>query len=665
MWQAPECFTGVVSLAKLYNDVQELFTGPLEVYDVSASAIAEKLDAVEGQIEEIEGIKALLMALSTRLATSRDTLDYLESYRRIRIFPVQRPDGGLDLVTADDDTWFIADDRRLENCFKGKVAILDYAFHELPHLVPLLRLLGIVQKKLSSSVSEMRVIPEGRSKPLPPLAEELQSKAEYLSLYVPLIRRFVLTLTFSRLVPHQEKNDVQVKLQSMEVYVSRGTILRRYLQIGSDNIYGKDVAEQAYICELKGSFQLHCRASAMKHKQPPWCRICESIFRKFNIPDEHRETLALILQTPAGPLTHDILRCKGLWDEDPSDIDDLDEEEEQETVIYQRETLANNDGQHEVGMHEGNAESDDGRSDSPNSRASSEDSCDAPPTTDNESRSLSAFPSSELEIPQPTQRPPQTRRTGHSRQTDPSSTDARARNKAQRDQDALDAIAAAASTYNIEVVKIHAPTPNARNPTKSLAGLAFEDVKPSEYFIDPKHDVPYKGEIFVQALLKNMFKCSDDSWTSNMRERQGLESLADPNDYSTFTVDNQHEVGLITAWLIRRGCDPRDPDSEYLETALTYHIYVKATDGDFDEPFSMSNQEIRLVCSLIFYCITASNNFRRPKSGVTASQKSSWSFASTTSTSFIRGHLTWLLKHFPNFASWLIPSDFCLPGNPP
>lgn len=184
MWHAPECLVGVTALAKHYHEVETLFTGALEVYDACANDIAEQLDLNADRIDEVENIKALLKALSVRLANGTDTIEYLDHCTRIRIFPVRRPDGALDLATAVDDTWFIADERRYEKCFQGTVALLDYAMQDVPELVPLLDVLGIAQKRLSRSMAEEVIIPAGVSTLHSVLTAELQSKAEYISLQV-------------------------------------------------------------------------------------------------------------------------------------------------------------------------------------------------------------------------------------------------------------------------------------------------------------------------------------------------------------------------------------------------------------------------------------------------------------------------------------------------
>lgn len=386
----------------------------------------------------------------------------------------------------------------------------------------------------------------------------------------------------------------------MEVYTSRSMVLRRGVRIGGMVIYGKDVSGIAIIHDRKDPLQLHCRTKATKLQRAPWFHVCETISNVFKIPSEHRETLALVLVTPAGPLVQDILSCKGLWDEDISDTEDFDEEDEPEleTEIEtaQHGAHIDADARNEMFMSEGDAASDGEPAVYPDFGEVPEFADAATPVEDGELLDDPEFVQPSSARPQPNL-PRQTRSGGNVGHGGPSLSATRALRKAQREEAAIDAIQTAAINCDVEIVQVHGPLRPSANHPRPFTGLAFHDTEPEQGFADQQDGLRYWGELFAREVLSTHFECDDKAWTSDMRTRQNLEELEDLGDCSTFTVDNQTAVTAITNWLVRQGCDPTEPESEFLETAITYHIYVKATDGGFDEPFTISNQEFELVCS--------------------------------------------------------------------
>jgi hypothetical protein len=75
----------------------------------------------------------------------------------------------------------------------------------------------------------------------------------------------------------------------------------------------------------------------------------------------------------------------------------------------------------------------------------------------------------------------------------------------------------------------------------------------------------------------------------------GKLEIGELNASATFTVQDPKVVVLISEWLEEKGYNPRNVRGELPEDEFTYHIYVKATEGP-DKSFSVSNQEIDLVC---------------------------------------------------------------------
>lgn len=184
-WRAPDCLLGVTALSGHYDEGELFFNQVLEVDDATADDIAEQLDLNAGDLDVIANTKELLVALSDHVQGNNTHMDFsLDLLRRIAIFPVWQVNGKRDLVASDDGTWFLADDYKHQKNFQGKVALLDWAIRDIPRLLPLLKLLGVTQRALSTSVVEEWQL-QAKSRLLTGFSAELQSKAKYIALYVP------------------------------------------------------------------------------------------------------------------------------------------------------------------------------------------------------------------------------------------------------------------------------------------------------------------------------------------------------------------------------------------------------------------------------------------------------------------------------------------------
>lgn len=449
--------------------------------------------------------------------------------------------------------------------------------------------------------------------------------------------RIWFELTFFSLVPDPNKATVEPQLRTIQVFVSKRMLLRRYIQVGSKRVYGSNESGKAVMLEHETPLQLHCRDRVVSLKRPPWYQICETMAKVFHIPQAHLQILTLILITSDGPIIEDILSCNDLWDEAVSDIDDVDEEEEPEEPEedlndQDDESVDNDEKQTQVDVDDD--QSDDclfvserqgpASSSEPETPTMEEETCDDPED-----------PQTPLAEPRWAPSPRSSRaKPGISfKQRGPSLSEVRRANKAQREQQAVHAIATSANNYDLDEVKVYGPSLDQRNRSELLTGFVFGATDPLGEYPDQDDRIRYLGEIFVWGILTSHFAgCSDDVWTSSMRTRQNLGKLEleDLDGSSAFTVIDPDATAAILEWLdgrLQRDED-RGKDGECPET---YHILVKATEGDVQEPFALSNEEAKLVCQTRSVPISMTNSFRRSSTGVQAIPTQSLSFGYTTS----------------------------------
>ena len=178
-WESMLCLRDVVALKPWYGSLQDFFVGKLALKDATGRDIMAELARRSNQPAQIPSIKDLLLALSSCLGTKLwDEKDNIASnVARLKVIPVTGPTNPL--VSCFDD-WFIADKEDYEQCFKGKVALLDFKDEEVAKVLPLLSKLLHRQRTLSNAV-KFRYVPVGEPKFHPSFTERLRSKAFYLS----------------------------------------------------------------------------------------------------------------------------------------------------------------------------------------------------------------------------------------------------------------------------------------------------------------------------------------------------------------------------------------------------------------------------------------------------------------------------------------------------
>jgi hypothetical protein len=76
--------------------------------------------------------------------------------------------------------WFYADTTKLKECFRGKVALLDFDMVNTNDVASLISKFGLEDRRLSSNVKE-EVEVLGEQKVLPELTDLLRTKTKFIS----------------------------------------------------------------------------------------------------------------------------------------------------------------------------------------------------------------------------------------------------------------------------------------------------------------------------------------------------------------------------------------------------------------------------------------------------------------------------------------------------
>lgn len=83
-------------------------------------------------------------------------------------------------------------------------------------------------------------------------------------------------------------------------------------------------------------------------------------------------------------------------------------------------------------------------------------------------------------------------------------------------------------------------------------------------------------------------------WTSHLREQYDLPAFTEfEGDSADFTIRDPAICKKMTEWLTAAGSEDM---KRWAGQDLTYYFEVKATVGRAEDPFSMSNAQLKLVC---------------------------------------------------------------------
>ncbi|KAL9093859.1 MAG: hypothetical protein Q9165_003782 [Trypethelium subeluteriae] len=139
------------------------------------------------------------------------------------------------------------------------------------------------------------------------------------------------------------------------------------------------------------------------------------------------------------------------------------------------------------------------------------------------------------------------------------------------------------------------PSPLPRGPSgRSRAASASTS---TYYVIDPSRieaaAETFRSEHIVYKFLVNRFNISNDCWTSRSRSLYGLPTFSErERDYSEFTVSDSSVTQAITNWLTLSGFTEANA---WDGREMTYHLEVKTTTGECNDPFMMSNNQLDLA----------------------------------------------------------------------
>ncbi|KAK3700516.1 hypothetical protein LTR37_015917 [Vermiconidia calcicola] len=609
-WTAPSSLRSFTRVSGRYPDLSGLFVDQLGLKSATASDVVRELQDLSGNDGEIEWIKELLKTLNTSVG-GRSADDIIKTLynNTLKILPVRS--NGSSLRSCTDIDWFIADRTSLEECFKDKVALLDFERIAIAQLRPLLEKLALQQRFLSANFTE-NTKAEGESTFHQAFTDHLRSKASFIS----------------RLVDTSRYHDVIDQLLTAEVWCTTALTLRRYVTVNGERIYGKDDQGWIVLQENDGSIFVYVAKEAVLTNKLPPKPLVDSLMAHLDISKDREILLFAVLTMDVTTFLDDLLEKANIGDGAlvPGEKQDTDPDSyldfEVDTAgtsqhIESSSNLVNKS--HSFSTAQGNGQ-----------------------------LSPAVFLGRQRKTPRRTK------------------TRAYVGEGVRCSVFDLSAIMAAATAWDVSRVDVVAESSLQHNTgiifEEQAAGLSGEDSSPGDrqavvstigilrdlttngsgqssghafdisgmesalnsttasadnMFVAAsmrttssrnvirlpismqapitgfQEECGYCGEVFIHNILKSQFGAGDDCWTSDMRSRYGLSPFAGEEiEHSDFTITDPAVAERITNWLIDAG----NTFAEGLhDTQVTYHFEVNSTVGRRDEPFSMSNNQVRLA----------------------------------------------------------------------
>ena len=154
----------------------------LGLKNASITDIVDQLIAYSGKSSEVQNIKSLLEALSTRLSRGSDH-GSINRLKTAAVFPVRESENEVRLGTVEVKNWAIADRDRLQECFNGKIGLLDFPVKEAKEggkIRKLLEQLQLLDRFLSEMVVESTLV-GGSMEFEEELTHVLRGKAKFIA----------------------------------------------------------------------------------------------------------------------------------------------------------------------------------------------------------------------------------------------------------------------------------------------------------------------------------------------------------------------------------------------------------------------------------------------------------------------------------------------------
>jgi hypothetical protein len=183
LWSSTTPIRGKLILNNLYgNDLRDCFIGVLDVSELTAELVYDKLAAKDGPELSVEEAKETLLAFNSFLAAGSGGFDPAAVIAN-PVFPVRFPNGKVSLRTGTEE-FALMDRKLLGEDFAALAKFLNFGMEEVRILQPLFQWAGLEDSYLSRAVEEITSAGTESARPISTPHRDIRRNAHALLRYV-------------------------------------------------------------------------------------------------------------------------------------------------------------------------------------------------------------------------------------------------------------------------------------------------------------------------------------------------------------------------------------------------------------------------------------------------------------------------------------------------
>ncbi|KAI7354940.1 hypothetical protein KC354_g10975 [Hortaea werneckii] len=545
-------------LSAHFPRLRNLFKDILNVRNSNAVDIVNELASAKDADDPVAKAQRLLIALSSQFSVNPTEKAAVIRIKKesMKVFPIMDAESSVRLRSTKDGDWFVPDRQRLHESFKSKVGFLHLEGGTTRTITTLVELLGLEDRLLTKHVRE-ETQAGGDVVYQKEMTNMVRSKAFYIA----------------QLAQADSRKAVMDQLAAIEIYSASSLSLQWLIPRASGTVYGQ--SEQGFAMTQKDGdrTQITISEHAVAGKSMPWVKFAAEILDACDVKaDQEKKCIMVSILSGDEDIIKDTLEEASLL---PGMGSFCEEQLNRPTVAGDDNAAAASDSNRTIGMTNMTA------------------------TASNSHRGAGAA----ANVDSHRVRAPFPRKQNLSKSTGLSGH--------SNDNEHVDIAKISKAGASFSASRLRTVTKGSNHPPvpkdnfnmndmlrtlpsngRSTLGSAGQSSSPGES-TEYQKDIGFGGEVYIYESFMKEFGITWSDWTSHLREQYDLPAFTEfEGDFADFTIRDPAICKKMTEWLTAAGSEDM---KRWAGQDLTYHFEVKATVGRAEDPFSMSNAQLKLA----------------------------------------------------------------------
>ncbi|KAI6879857.1 hypothetical protein KC360_g4305 [Hortaea werneckii] len=528
-------------LSAHFPRLRNLFKDILNVRNANAVDIVNELASAKDADDPVAKAQRLLIALSSQFSVNPTEKAAVIRIKKesMKVFPIMDAESSVRLRSTKDGDWFVPDRQRLHESFKSKVGFLHLEGGTTRTITTLVELLGLEDRLLTKHVRE-----ETQAGDDVVYQKEMTNMVRSKAFYI------------AQLAQADSRKAVMDQLAAIEIYSASSLSLQWFITRASGTVYGQ--SEQGFAMTQKDPdrTQITISEHAVAGKSMPWVKFAAEILDACDVKaDQEKKCIMVSILSGDEDIIKDTLEEASLL---PGMGSFSEEQLNFPTVAGDDHAAAASDSNQTIGMT--------------NMTATASNS--------HRARELRLIKSTGL--------------SGHSNDNEHVDIAKVSKAGASFSASRLRTVTKGSNhppvpKDNFNMNDMLRTLPSNRQSTLGPGGQSSSPGESTEY----QKDIGFGGEVYIYESFMKEFGITWSDWTSHLREQYDLPAFTEfEGDFADFTIRDPAICKKMTEWLTAAGSEDM---KRWAGQDLTYHFEVKATVGRAEDPFSMSNAQLKLA----------------------------------------------------------------------